>query len=362
MLFDDLPAETVTQIFLHVPSVSAATNLSATCQYFRKIYSSSKRLVILSQAVENQYGPIHDAIQVVTYNSTQPAFVARSIPLSDALLRSLVQIGRTAARWEKLYTFKKWKSDFENRRLLTDTERYTLRRALYRIWLFSLAYHTSAFPRTIRATPESMRPRALLLHNFNTGELAEMLDVHNIIRDTISTNVCPSNGTIRRKFQKRFPESNYQLVFNVHLNYPQPSAPFSQDGYYHSSSNMESKFHSKFVPSRYYEPGAEGWGDDILHYYVVEDMLKLDPEQILYLKDTCPYKMQVESFTHNLGEWFTNNGETFCQTLAHVIVQRGEEPEEIREAVRDGAMGVAVGKLFHKQDIHESLTIGCRAI
>ena len=362
MLFEDLPAETVTQIFLHVPSVSSATNLSATCRYFRKIYSSSKRLLILSQAIENQYGPIHDAVQVVTYNSSQPAFIARSVPLSDALLRSVVRIGKTAARWEELYTFKKWKSDFENRRLLTDNERYTLRRALYRLWLFSVAYHTPASPRTLRATPESTRTRALLLHNYNTQELSEMLDVHNILRDTISSNVCPSNGTIRRKFQKRFPDSNYQLLFNIHLNYPPPSSSYSQDGYYHSSSNMESKFHTKFTPSRYHEPGAEGWGDDILHYYVVEDMLKLDPEQILYLKDNCPFKMQVESYTQNLGEWFTNNGETFCQTLAHVVAQRGEEPEEIREAVRDGALGIAVGHFRGEPDMHESLTIGCRAI
>lgn len=362
MLFVDLPAETITQIFLQVPSVSSATNLSATCRYFRKIYSSSKKLFILSQAIENQYGPIHDAIQLVTYNAAQPAFVTRSVPLSEALLYSVIQVGRTAARWEELYTFKKWKSDYENRRLLTDTERYTLRRAVYRLWLFSRAYHTPSTPRTIRASPDFVRQRALLLHNFNTGELAEMLDVHSILRDTIGNNVCPSNGTIRRKFQKRFPESNYQLLFNVHLNYPLPTSPYAPDGYYHSSSNMESKFHTKFVPSRYHEPGAEGWGDDILHYYVVEDMLKLDPEQILYLKDNCPFKTQVENYTQNLGEWFTNNGETFCQTLAHVVTQRGEEPEEIREAVRDGMLGVAIGHFRVEPDFHESLTIGCRAI
>ena len=358
MLFEDLPAETVTQIFLHAPTVSSALALSSTCHYFRKVYTSSKKLIILSQAVETQYGPLHDAIQLITHNSSQPAQLVRSAPLSEALVRSVVQVGQTAARWEELYPFKKWKSDFQNRRLLTDKERYLVRRALYRLWLFTRAFHTRTYSRMIRGSTESMRERAALLHNFNTDELSEMLDVHNVLRDTVGSNVCPSNGTIRRKFQKRFPESNYQLLFNIHLNYPPPSS-FVPSGYYHSSANMESKFHNKFTPSRHHEPGAEGWGDDILHYYVVEDMLKLDPEQILYLKDNCPYKAQVEGFTQNLGEWFTNNGETFCQTLGHVIYQRGGEMEELREAVRDGEAGVTLGDFAGSTDEHEDVAIHC---
>lgn len=361
MLFEDLPAETVTQIFLQAPTVSSALALSSTCHYFRKVYISSKKLIILSRAFETQYGPVHDAIQLVTYNSSQPAQLIRSAPLSETLIKSLVQVGRTAARWEELYPFKKWKSDFQNRRLLTDEERYLVRRALYRLWLFARAFHTRAYSRTVRGTIESMRERAALLHNFNTEELSEMLDVHNVMRDTIGSNVCPSNGAIRRKFQKRFPESNYQLLFNIHLNYPPPPLPTSS-AYYHSSANMESKFHNKFSPSRYHEPGAEGWGDEILHYYVVEDMLKLDPEQILHLKDNCPYKAQVEGFTQNLGEWFNNNGETFCQTLGHVVYQRGGEMEELREAVRFGEAGVTLGDFSGSGDEHEDVAIRCCGI
>ena len=358
MFFEDLPTETIIQVFLHIPTVSSVLGLSSTCSRFRRIFSSSRKLHILSEAVETQYGPLHDAVQLVTYNAAQPAHLVRSVPLSEALLHSVVQVGRVVARWEQLYPFKKWKADFENRRLLTYDECYLLRRALYRLWLFTRAFHTRSFPRNVRASPEATRERASLLHNFSTGELAEMLDAHNALRDTIANNVCPSNGTIRRKFQRRFPESNHQLMFNIHLNYPPPHSTFVPDGYFHSNSSMMSKLH----PSKYHEPGAEGWGDDILHYYVVEDMLKLDPEQILYLKDNCPYKTQVEGYTQDLGEWFTNNGETFCQTLAHVVVQRGGEMEELREAVRNGVVGVAVGDADRGDSMYEDLSVRCTLV
>ena len=34
--------------------------------------------------------------------------------------------------------------------------------------------------------------------------------------------------------------------------------------------------------------------------------MKLDPEQILFLRDSCPLKSQVESYIKNTGEWFGN--------------------------------------------------------
>ncbi|TKX22293.1 F-box domain-containing protein 7 [Elsinoe australis] len=346
MFLDELPTETITNIFLFVPSVSSALALSSTCHRFRTIFKSSKRLLILGQAAENQYGPLHDIVQLVTYNSSQPAHLSREAPISDALLKSIVQVGQVAAKWEEVYPFKKWKHDYSFRRLLTPDERWVLRRAIYRLWLFSKAYHNALHPRLMRVSPQATRERSLLLHNYNIGELAEMLDVHNILRDVISNNICPSNGTVRRKFQKRYPGSNYQLLFNIHLNYP-PSFndTFVNSDAYHnhrSSSAVQSKFHNKFVPSRSHEPGGEGWGEDISHYYVVEDMLKLDPGQILHLRDNAPLKGQVEAFVGELGEWFDNNGETFCQTMALVVYQRGREMEEIKEAVEDGVLGVAV--------------------
>lgn len=354
MPFDTIPTEIITHIFLSLPSISSALALSATCHHFHSVFHSSKRLLILHDAAEAEYGPLRDIIQLVTHNSSQPAHVIRQVPVSDALIRQIVSVGRVARRWEEMYPYKKWKTDFANRRLLTVEERYLLRRAVYRLWLYTKAFHNRAHPRTTRALPQTMSERAALLHNFSTPELIEILDVHLVLRDTVANNICPSNGKIRQKFSKRYPDSNHQLLFNIHLNYPPAPSSFVPDSWFHNSITS-SKYHSRLQPSRFHEPGAEGWGDEINHYYIVEDFLKLSPEQILLLKDQRLAKSEVEAYVREVAasdagetggwssEWFMNNGETFSETLGHVVKQRGGDLQELKDFVEDYEMGVVVG-------------------
>ncbi|RYE76865.1 MAG: hypothetical protein EOO74_07770, partial [Myxococcales bacterium] len=145
------------------------------------------------------------------------------------------------------------------------------------------AFHNRDHPRELRATRPVLQKRAALLHNWNTWELAEIADVNQVIREVLYNNVCPSNGTIARKFKKRFPDNDQSLLFNIHLNYPPPAStqthnPFAAQ--YHVTTNtLASHFHntptytaryasSKFSLLPNHEIGAEGWGDDIPHYYV----------------------------------------------------------------------------------------------
>ena len=90
----------------------------------------------------------------------------------------------------------------------------------------------------------------------------------------------------------------------------------------------------------FHDPGAEGWGDEIPHYYVVQDMMKLDPGQVLWLREYAPMKEQVEVFVQSLGEWFRDNGETFGDTLDWVMAERGEDVGEFRAAIADREVGV----------------------
>ncbi|KAF2716288.1 hypothetical protein K431DRAFT_298803 [Polychaeton citri CBS 116435] len=344
MHFSTLPVEILTQVFLSLPTISSVISLASTCHRFHDAYHSSRRRLILSEAAEREFGPVDDIVQLVTQNSSQPAHVRRDVPISDALILQIIKIGKVARKWETIYPHKKWKDDFENRRTLTEEECFRLRRALYRLWLFGRAFHNNGYVRTARSLPQVKLERAALLHNFPVAELAEMQDVYTVMRDMVAQNICPSNGRIRQKFQKRHPDSNHQLLFNIHLNYPLPApAPFLPSiNDYNNSSYLESKYHSRLQPSRWHEPGGEGWGDEILHYYVVEDMMKLDPEQILWLRDHCPYKQHVECYVKGLGEWFNNNGQTFGETLDFVTSQRGGDTEELKAMIEDGEMGVAV--------------------
>ncbi|KAK8170086.1 hypothetical protein IWX90DRAFT_198036 [Phyllosticta citrichinensis] len=351
MAFEFLATELVANIYLHC-SVEDVLALSSTCDRFRSIYLSRK-IPILETAAERQYGPLVDATQLLTYNASQQVHVIRSAPFSIALLKQILHVGRTAEQWADIYPFKKWKHNFEDRRLLSPQEQYRFRRALYRLWLYGRAFHNRDYPRESRVL--TSRYRSLLLHNWSTLELAEIADVYAVLRDVIESNICPSNGTIARKFKRRFPEKDQnQLLFNIHLNYPLPaptnpfvspfhSIPSALTGFHnHLDSDRNRLHYSKYNATPHHEPGAEGWGDDIPHYYVVQDMCKLEPDQILYLKDHAPLKRQVEICVRSLGDWFENNGQTWTQTFESVLFERGEDVQDIMKAIADGEMGVAV--------------------
>jgi hypothetical protein len=357
MLFEDLATELVTQVFFSCNTITDVLALSSTCNRFRKIYISSQRLAILETAAETQFGPLKDLTQLLTHNASQPAHIIRDVPFSAALLKQIVRCGRVAEKWCDIYPFKKWKHNYEYRRLLTSEEKYRLRRAVYRSWLYSRAFHNRDHSRELRAMKPVIQKRAALLHNWNTWELAEIADVNQVIREVLYNNVCPSNGTIARKFKKRYPDNDQSLLFNIHLNYPPPAPtqthnPFAAQ--YHITTNtLSSHFNntptytaryasSKFSLLPNHEIGAEGWGDDIPHYYVIEDMLKLDPEQIMWLKDNAPLKGMVEGYVRSLGEWFENNGETWIQTLEWVLNERGEDVKAFQSAISEQDMGVAV--------------------
>jgi hypothetical protein len=357
MLFEDLATELVTQVFFSCSTIPDVLALSCTCHRFRKIYASSQKLAILETAAEAQFGPLRDLTQLLTQNSSQPAHIARDVSFQGALLRQIMRAGRVAEKWCNIYPFKKWKYNYESRRLLTGEELYRLRRAIYRSWLYTRAFHNANTPRGLRSAPWMLQKRAALLHNWNMSELAEIADVNAVIREVVHSNICPSNGAIRRKFQKRHPDSHDPLLFNIHLNYPlsnpaQPRNPFdaqytitnsSHASHFHSTSNYTSRYApSKFSLLPNHEIGAEGWGDD--NYYVIEDMLKLDPEQIIFLKENAPLKGMVEGYVKGLGDWFENNGETWVQTLEFVLAERGEDVGDFMGAIAEGHMGVAVNE------------------
>ena len=109
----------------------------------------------------------------------------------------------------------------------------------------------------------------------------------------------------------------------------------------------------------------EGWGDDITQYYVVEDMLKCDPGQLMQLFTSVTGDLEllqsgigsnyggggvvmpgnpkgvVEHFVVGLGEWFENNGETLCETVGQVLGDRGGDVAALREGVEEGWEGIA---------------------
>ena len=368
MPFVYLPNEIILHVFQSCTTITDVLNLGSTCHQLHAIlHAAPNRLPTFFLAAESQYGPMDDAVKLVTHNSSQAAHIARlPPPQSFALLEQILTVGRVANAWADLYSPQKWRGgNSASRRFLTSSERYLLRRAVYRSWLYTLAFHTPTHDRTSRRSPPIVRQRALLLHAWSTPELAELLDLQSILRSTLSSTITPSNGTVIRKHKQRYPDDPFPLVSVTH--------PAKYANMHNCSSGPRNGFHNAphdsqlmpFAPTEKYArtqrelhgTSLEGWGDEITHYYVLEDMLKLDPGQLLYLYTAVMEATQggfhpgqsakglVEAYVAGLegmGSWFENNGETLGETVSFVVGERGGDGGEVRQVVEEGAAGIVV--------------------
>lgn len=320
MQLTDLANELLLHIFQSCPTIPSLLALSSTCKHFHSILTSH-RLPTLYQAAESQYGPLSSATLIVTHNASQLPHIPRpSPPQSLALLTRLIEVGRVADKWTALYPTQKWRGEHSSdRKLLNPGERYRLRRACYRIWLYTLAFHVRSQTRYTRLQPQAIRARALLLRPWPGRQLAEMLDLQGIFRQVLHSYVCPSDGTVLRRHRQRYPVAEV-------------------------GRRRGERF----------EAEAEGWGDEVAHYYVVEDMLKVHPGQLMRLFESVTGKREVreegdvsvvvvlgsakgvvEHFLAGLGDWFENNGETLCETVGVVVGDRGGDVGALREGVVD---------------------------
>jgi hypothetical protein len=309
MHITDLAPEIVLAIFQNCASIADVASLSRSCRRFHSMLSNSQRTLILYRVAESEFGPLRDILQLLTLNDSQPPHSIRDPPQSDSLLRQVMMVGRVAKRWEEIYPFWKWDSDFADRRLLSEHERYRLRRAIYRYWLYAHAFHTPSHPRTSRRIPQLLYQRTKLLQNWSTRELIEINDFQITMRALISSNICPSNSAVHTMC---LGDGGAIPIFSA----KQPPTIATQD-FFHDSRIGHGSDGSATHPM----DGIGGWGDPVTHYYIVEDLLKLDPKSVLWLYDH-PQKWQVEGFLDSLGEWFCNNGDTFSETLTCVLERR----------------------------------------
>ena len=206
-----------------------------------------------------------------------------------------------------------------------------------------------------------------------------MLDVHNILRSLVAFYICPSNGTVLRRHRERYPDQQTPPIITVrdyegtlirrqcspcHLTYHNGA----QSGYgrVYGTSNHGDGWRV-----------LQGWGDEICHYYTVEDMLKLEPGHIVRLYDyiTVPtprlelgfspraindnYRIREDTHTQSVelkdeidavvtDDWFHNNGETFVETMEFVIGERGEPDDMalLKQAIEEGEEGVVRGAFW----------------
>lgn len=372
MPFEDLATELLLQILFCCNSVQDVFALALTCRRLFLVLSSDP-LPILYRAAEAQLGPLTDAIRVATFTASRPVHLrSPSPPQSIALLARLLPIGRFANRLVDIYPSQKWRgSASDDRRLLTSVEAQRLRRALYRLWLYSLAFHNSPHERETRQRRRIVKSRAALLRAWNNGELAEMLDVHEILRSLVAFYICPSNGTVLRRFHERYPNDPKPDLITMRLK--DGTLIRRSEGCYFGYQEGGVWGTRRFCVNR---DSLQGWGTADQHYYIVEDMLKLEPGDIVWLYDyitlptprpitgTSPRaiddnfhvcenthpepedeatKCQIDATVTR--EWFQNNGQTFVETMELVVGERGERGDMawLKHAVAEGEEGIVRG-------------------
>ena len=205
----------------------------------------------------------------------------------------------------------------------------------------------------MRMFPTFVADRCSMLRQWSNAELFEIEDVRMIFRGLLAEQLCPSNGMVLQRRDNLHCFNGGFRDRGCYGSAAQGSAVV--DAMFYSAREQRSLVTSTSSPARR-SPSPksqdtanrvlymEGFGDEIEHYHFIETMLKLDPAQVLQLYDNVVYKWQVEEYVSSMGEWFPNNGQTWSSTWNTVITQRGFDVEEIRGAIEDGRLGVAVEK------------------
>lgn len=169
MSFIELAPELVHHIYNNLSTISDVINLSITCRRLNFLLRHSQKLPTLFAAAEREFGPIEDIAQLVTYNTSQAVHIKREPAQSYALLRQMITIGSVAKKIENIYPSRRWQTDFLSRRSLTNEEAYTLRKAVYRYWLYCEAFHNRSCLRSQRLLLHIVEERKQLLRLWSTS-------------------------------------------------------------------------------------------------------------------------------------------------------------------------------------------------
>lgn len=176
MSLAELAPELLTQIFSSLYSISDVLSLAQTCRRLHHLLRSSQRLPALFAAAEREFGPVNDILRLVTSNTSEvvwgrPKVHLASVAQNIELLKQIIQIGRVARKYEEMYPSRKWGDDrYLERRRLTEEEKWRLRRAVYRYWLYCETFQNRFCTRGSRYLPLLVEERNRSLRDWSSGK------------------------------------------------------------------------------------------------------------------------------------------------------------------------------------------------
>lgn len=275
--FLDLPTEIIQHIFFDLSTVQSIHSLCLTSKRFHVAYAhSSQKLVIAERVLESQYGPLHDATQLVTLNSIQPVHHSRKPAFSLALAKQIVDKGWVVERWTQLYPLLLWRSQPTARRTLTNEEAYRLRRALYRYWIYNEACADESRREEFSILASH---RHLFFAQYATHELRELEEVLVVFEDMLRWDCCPSDSTIQR-----------------HYSSLSPTRDLLDFGKYHKLVHGSSNPIREVLVN-------ESWGDNLSVASHISHLMQMTPEHLLHFRETCMSKKERERYIAEIEPW-----------------------------------------------------------
>ncbi|EHY54833.1 hypothetical protein HRR83_009516 [Exophiala dermatitidis] len=341
MAIQRLAAELIVRIFESLTSVSDILNLSLSCHYFNGVLTKSQKLGLFFNATDKEMGPIGEIIQLLTQNNAQLLHIQRSPPLSQALLSQVNAAARVADRIVKLYPSFRWvDAESAQRRLLTDSEARRLRRAVYRFWSYTQAFHSPPSPLVIRPDQLPATERLHLLRSWSTEELYDLEDLRCVLEHLISSEICPTDGDVysRHPEDVRLPRTSAQYVARSRIS---SSCTAIRDAF-HSTDNIHEMNPHQATTQEMRFRYMQGWGSELHNYYLVQSFLKCSPKEILWLFDNAIYKEDVEQFLEfqKCDPYFFESGSMLFQDWVAVMHARGIDVQKAREGIWDGHAGI----------------------
>lgn len=122
--------------------------------------------------------------------SNQPACPTAVLKVQD--LGNLLKHCRLVNEWQDLFPQMRWFHQPEDCRLLRPHEQERFRRALYRWWLYGIYFHDDLpRPRIGHPEPHVDDIRTSQMRHHPTGELLELMDLLETVKDVILHYICP---------------------------------------------------------------------------------------------------------------------------------------------------------------------------
>ncbi|KIV87079.1 hypothetical protein PV11_02649 [Exophiala sideris] len=342
MAMQDLAPEIMVHIYESLSSVSDIISLSLTCRYFHELLPKAQKLVLFFAALDKEMGPLDDILQLLTQNDNQMLHVRRTPPLSFALLTQAAGVGRVAERFVQLYPGFRWTGpESVSRRFLDDVEARRMRRAIYRLWSYTQAFHgksASLISRLARSDTSPAGERLPLLRSWSTEELYELEDLRCTLEQLLATEICPTDGDVwcRMPEEARHVPLSLQHTFASHV-------PMLQDVFHSSRDALAVDRTKPSVQEQRYKH-MQGWGSDLQNFYVIQSFLKFSPAQILWLYDNAVSKADVEKFiqSQTYDPCFLESGSMLFADWVTVLLARGVDVQRAREAIWDGQAGIVL--------------------